>query len=108
MAKNIHVTINWVVIYPHENENKDKIKEEYEKLKLVDFTVKVIVINDNIFEKQEDEYVNFINKNIEYTGHIDVSKESELMATIEKMGGIDNEDVYLIKDNKTVHKKTKL
>jgi hypothetical protein len=97
---------NWVVIYPHKDKNK--IKEEYDKLKLRNFTVSIVIINDTLSEKEKDEYVNFVNKNIKYSGQIEVTKESELMIVIEKMSGVNDEALYLIKNGKISYKKIKL
>ncbi|MBW2969647.1 hypothetical protein KY319_00825 [Candidatus Woesearchaeota archaeon] len=91
--------MNWFVIYPQKN--KEIIKQEFDKLQLKDFEVGVIIID------AADEYVEFVNKNLKYTGHINTSSVENLLDTIESMGGVDDDDLYVLKNGKITHKKVK-
>ena len=94
---------NWFIIYPQKE--KEIIKSEFEKLNLKDFSVSIIIIKDNLSKKEEDEYVAFINKNLKYNGHINTSSETKLIDTIESMSGVKNDDLYILKNGRIIHKK---
>ena len=94
---------NWFIIYPHKD--KKIIKKEFEKLKLKEFTVSIIIINNNLSEKEEDEYIEFINKNLKYNGYVDASPDKNLIDAVESMGGVENDDLYIFKKGKIIHKK---
>jgi hypothetical protein len=67
----------------------------------------IILINDKLSEAEEDKYVDFINNNIGYNGHINTSPEKGILATIENMSGIEGDDIFIVKDNKVVHRKVR-
>ncbi len=96
------MTNNWFIIYPHKD--KTIIKAEFEKLKLKEFEVNIIIVNDNISKKEANEYVEFINKNLKYSGLINTSSDTKLIDTIENLGGVDNDVLYIFKDGKITSK----
>ncbi|MBU2523013.1 MAG: hypothetical protein KKE23_01840 [Nanoarchaeota archaeon] len=99
---------NWFVIFPYKN--MEMIKKVYEELKLLNFTTSIIVINDDLSEKQEIIYTSFINKSLKYNGFIGSSSshEKHILETIEDMGGCDGDELYIFKDGKLIHKKADL
>ena len=96
-------TGNWFIIYPQKN--KEIIKTEFEKLNLEKSSVGIIIIKDNLFKEEENEYVKFINKNLKYNSQICTSSELDLGEIIEEKGGADEDDLYFFKDGKVIHKK---
>jgi len=99
---------NWFVIYPYKD--LEMIKKVYDELNLLEFTTSVIIINDDISEKQELMYISFVNRALKYNGHVasSPSDEKQLMQTIEDMGGCDGDELYIFKKGKLVHKKVDL
>ena len=99
---------NWFVIFPYKD--MEMIKKVYDELKLPNFSTNMIVINDDLSEKQEMIYISFINRGLKYKGLVGSSSSDEkhLIQAIEDMGGCDGDELYIFKGGKLIHKKVDL
>lgn len=89
---------NFVVIHPHKD--REEIKKLYSSLGLVDIDTNIVFVVDGLEEKEVNEFVEFVNTNIEYSCLMNTCEEKEIQENISYMSGMDGDKLYTIKAGK--------
>ena len=89
---------NWLIIYPHDN--NDVIKKLIDLLKLQDFTISIIIVDDYLSKKQVAEYVQYVNSNIKYSGLIASCPAKKTLETMEGLSATERDCLFILRDGK--------
>lgn len=96
MLENDKKMTNFVVIHPHKE--KEKIKQLYESLQLVDIDTNLIFVVDGLQEEDVNKFVEYVNENIEYSCLMNTCEEKEILENIGYMSGKAGDKLFVLKE----------
>ena len=96
---------NFIILYP--GQDIHLIKKNYQSLHLPELETNIIFIIDTLQEKEIQQFVDLINKELEYSCIMNTCLEKDIQQNIVYMSGVPGDKLYFLNHGKIEEKNFK-